>query len=344
MRSSTLGCALVLSAALSGCYRSHRLSPATTAPDAGRADAATRDGGTDAPTIDAGLRDGDYWTLERRDARLSILHELGCTQHEGGRIALDVTAPLESVCEHEGPVENARASDGTLVVTAFVWVQHRADPAACLGITAISRRTLLLPASEGTFRAVSDDGGSRVEIRVGAIDDLPCSFAGPPDAPCILDCQCQMGLVCIPQLGDFVACDGGHCGDPCNTAGGAVPPVYGRHLECASSEECRTGVAASSDACQPIEGEPCDPDAASCEPGLSCPRTGAPSECDWEVRLSAATRHVCAGDSDCDPGLYCVEHVGGDRSCEVPCFSNEMRCPPMHECRADRWVCEWIGE
>lgn len=144
--------------------------------DAGRFDGGSIDSGPILPPPDAGAREGDYWTLERRSAQLRTARELGCTQYEGGRIALVLTTTIETICEHAGPVETVVRDDGALSVTQYLWVQHRVDPDACLGVTAIAERTLVLQANEGTFRAVSDDGGSMAELRIGAIDDLPRTF------------------------------------------------------------------------------------------------------------------------------------------------------------------------
>lgn len=328
-----------------GCYLSHGLGDAPPPPS----DAGSRlDSGRIVPRTDGGRdaapRDGDYWTLEVRGARLGIAHELGCTQFEGGRIALVVTTPIETLCEHAGPVGTVVADDGTVVVTAYVWVEHRGDPSACPMVSdTTSHRTVLLPAHEGWFRARTE-GFSPVELRVGAIDDLPCTFAGSRDAPCRLDCECNDGRVCIPQLGDFVACEGGHCGDPCQPPTYGIPSVYGDHLECDASEQCRSGPALAMFSCQPIEGGGCDPSGAACGPGLVCPPTGEVTECQWDIALNGANRHSCRGNSECDRGLFCVEHATGERRCEVPCFTNEMGCPFMHVCEADRWVCEWLGE
>lgn len=333
---------VVLSVVLEGCYLSHGRAPAAgdvgmdgSAPDASL-DVGTR---RDATLRDIGVSTGVYWTLERRDSRLRIEHALGCRQYEGGRIALTVTAPISTVCEHAGPVDIVGDAGRLATVTAYVWVEHRADPDACLGVMETSQRTFLLPANEGTFTAVSDDGASRVEYRVMAIDDLPCTHAGAHGAACVADCECEDGLACIPDLGDIAECFGGHCGDACNVGADVAGAVYGTHLECDTFEQCRPGSAASE--CAPIEGVAC---VDGCPPGSSCDGTDEPSECDWDLRLSGANRHPCGADADCEAGLHCVEHRTGERSCEVPCFTNEMRCPFMHECQRERWVCEWLGE
>lgn len=307
-----------------GCYLSHPAGP--------RADAAV-DGPSRDVSADAPRPRGAYWTLERRAARLAIPHALGCDQSEGGRVAVEATVPIESECVHLGPVEVTAAPESLFVITAWVWVEHRDD---CRPVTAIAETTVLLPAHEGTLTAVEELGGTSVEYRVAAIDDLPCTRAGLAGSPCRLDCECAGDLVCIPEVGDFVACDGSVCGDPCVPAA-TLEPVYGVHLECSEREECvAVGAAAS---CRPVT-VGCAP--STCGPGLVCP-DAAPAQCMWSIELSAAVRHPCETDGDCDAGLHCVQAAGA-RSCEVPCATAEMRCPVMHACTSERWVCEWLGE
>jgi hypothetical protein len=72
--------------------------------------------------------------------------------------------------------------------------------------------------------------------------------------------------------------------------------------------------------------------------------------CAWAVDLTGSTRHSCAVDEECDPGLDCVEHSDGTRRCELRCTTPGMTCPPMHGCGmrlgddSRLWICEWWGE
>ena len=339
---------LVVAVAASGCYRSHERGPRA---DAGptRADAgprridAGRDAGRDAGPDrgDAATRGGSYWTLEAREAQVSFPHDLGCTQLEGGSLAIRVTATIESECEHGGPVEVTEREDGTFVARALVWVEHPPPPRECLGITDQMERTVLRPARAGIARVEDALGSSRAEIVVPANDGGPCAALAERGAACRRDCDSRDGLLCVPDLGDFAECFGGRCGDPCNALGSAVAPVYPRDLDCPETHACAPGGGASS-TCVP-EPELCDAD-ADCGDGLACPVADR-MDCRWEVVLSGLTRHACEGDLDCDRGMHCVEHPGGRRTCDVPCFTDEMRCPPMHACNPYAgWICEWIGE
>jgi len=351
---------LALAVLASGCYERHGASglapPAPVdagglgrdaGPPARDADPAPgRDAGPRDP--DAGpRRDGDYWELvERPDAFLAIPHELGCRVHDGGRVVVAVRTPVDTVCDHGGPVEAEQADDGTWIIRAYLWRHHRRDPDECLGITAIEERHLVLEAVGGSFRAEVASGSSAVTLDVAppAPDSPPCSGAGAPGARCIRDCECAGDLVCVPEAGDFVMCDGGRCAEPCDPQGGTNPPIYGRHLDCESVEACRTRDGLAAPTCGPITDDGCFRDPAACGPGTLCPPTGVVSECTWELELRGSNRHACGSDADCDPGLYCVEHADDARRCDVPCFTQGMRCPFMHECRRPDWVCEWIGE
>jgi hypothetical protein len=301
-------------------------------------DAGSMDGpmsGADTPLSDGGVP-GRFWMLETRAASLSIQHEPGCTQFEGGRIAVSVAVPLATTCEHSGPV-SIREADGVTYVRAHVWVERRADTSGCRPSSSTARQTLLLPAREGRFTAVDELGLGRVEYRVSSVDDLPCTNDRGRNAPCLMDCECADDLLCIPQLGDGAVCSGGYCGDPCNVVSGEASPVMDEYLECEAGHACRPHVAAGSFACQPIERERCLSD--PCALGRACVIGG----CSWTLELRPEDRHVCDTDDDCEPGLLCVAHSDGLR-CEVPCFTNETVCPDMHACSLGTWVCEWTGD
>ncbi len=349
-----------LCAALPGCYLWHagearpdRPPPDASLPDpidAGvpvRLDAGARDAGLP-PARDGGPpRDGVHWVLVPRDPFLHIPHELGCTVHDGGRVVVNVSIPYFDVCDHGGIVETERADDGTVIVRGWVWRQMHRDPdAACPGITAIATRSLVLEASAGPFRVETADGGSRAMVGVAppAPDDPPCTGRGAFEAPCLRDCECERGLVCVPEAGDFVECHGGRCGEPCDLQGGSLRALYGQHFDCPSIEECRSRGGLSAPTCGRIEGDGCLDDSIGCGPGTVCPPTGVVSECTWTLALNGSVRHECGSDADCSEGLYCVERRDGFRRCEVPCLSPGMLCPPMHACGLPDWICEWLGE
>lgn len=337
---------LLLVALAGGCYRSHE---GGVSPDSGL---VRRDGGQDAGARDAGTRDarvgradagrqGVFWTLEPRPARVFFPHSLGCTQFAGGSVAIQAVTRIMNDCEHAGPVEIRERADGTFVVHAFVWLEHRLRPDACPGITAVMDRTVLVAARAGPARAEDALGSSGDTIMVAHADDAPCTGAIEHGGPCVRDCDCRSGLRCVPDLGDFAECFGGRCGDPCNPLALGVAPVYPRNFDCPLAHEC-VATGGASAVCE-LSADLCS-DHADCGPGLVCPLRDR-MDCEWQVELRAATRHACVGDDDCEPGMHCVEHGDGRRRCEVPCFTSEMRCPAMHACAAHAgWVCEWLGE
>lgn len=338
--------ALVIGA--SGCYLAHGRAPgADSGPqprDAGR-DARPRppDAGRDTGPRprDAGPRGGSVWTLEPREASVGFPHEVGCTQVSGGSLAIRVSSPLHSECEHAGPVEVEERADGTLVVRAFVWVEHRPSTDACAPLAARTRRTVLVAARGGRARVEDALSGASAELTVPLVEGGPCAGSAERGEECVRDCDCRGAMRCVPDLGDFAECFGGRCGDPCDELGGSAAPVYPRHLDCPFAHECRQEGGASGSCV--LSADLCRSD-AECGPGLSCPIRDR-MDCEWSVRLSSSTRRPCDGDDDCEGGMYCVEHAGGARRCEVPCFTNEMRCPLMHACMPSAgWVCEWLGE
>lgn len=338
---STFAGSFLLLAALSGCYESYGLSGGGLV-DASLPDAHAADGS--AP--DAGPAGGRYWRLETRGARLSFLNGLGCTAFAGGTLVATVTVPLASDCEHAGPVEVTASDGGRYLISAQVWVEIRpdGDPTPCIASTESETRHVVLDALEGETRVSDSTSGSEAVVVVApAPVGITCVAAGAPDAMCRVDCDCQAGLRCIPELGDAVACFGGRCGAPCDVAGGPRVAVYDADLACPVDQSCvDQGLAGST--CG-LRASACT--VGACSDGLECfPTPGVGSRCDWTLSLSDVVRHACMQERDCVAGTHCVEHADGARRCEVPCLSNTMECPSMHACQgsASGWVCEWLGE
>jgi hypothetical protein len=357
MARTTTAALAVLASAAPGCFLFHgldeedpppRIPGPGPIPDPVPVDAGAPDSGP--PPFDAGgPRGGDYWTLDPVDAYLVFLNEIGCTTHAGGTAILTVHSYPETECMHAGPVQVARDTDGTYVVSAYAWVRHPgADGEPCRGITAQHTRSVPIETTaEGTVRAVDARTGAAVELGIAAAPSIACTGATPRVGSCLLDCECEVGLVCVPTLGDAEECHGGRCGAPCDLQGGTFPAIYDADLDCAADEVCRDAGGAAAPTCRRREMPSCDVD-EDCTPGMACPVSSSPMECNWSARLDASVRHACWGDADCDPGLHCVERDDGRRTCEVPCFTNDMRCPGMHACGLPGapapWVCEWIGE
>ena len=350
------GLSLLIAVGVSGCFLSHGRDGDVPRRDTGVRRDSARDTGfrrdtrfrgdttfrPDTRPVDGDVREGDYWELVEREAFLSIPHALGCDQAFDGRVAVRVAVPLNTVCEVGGPVSLELAPDGTHIVRAFIWAHRRRDPDACLGVTDISERTVLIQPDTPMFFATASLGGSTVEYGLSLIDGPPCHGTGARGSSCLRDCECADSMQCIPELGDFVMCLGGRCGRACDIQESLDERVYGRHLDCDPSEQCVRGELAAH-SCEPISGGSASCETRPCGEGLWC-SPGEIAECRWMIELGSANRHPCADDRDCDPALRCVQHADGERACEVPCFTSGMRCPRMHECRAPRFVCEWIGE
>ncbi|HUS65846.1 MAG TPA: hypothetical protein VMZ28_14945 [Kofleriaceae bacterium] len=172
-----------------------------------------------------------------------------------------------------------------------------------------------------------------VDIPVGAAPGGACG-SDPPSA-CERDCDCDSGELCLSGDDDARRCaqpcelsrecmGDGRCGDG---GGGGLASVCLRDLpECDADHACPDGFAC---------------DAGSCAPTFT---------------LSAATRHACDCDTDCDGGMRCVELPAtvdspAHRSCEAICRTeNDGWCQGPHTCNAsasveyDLGVCGWVGE
>lgn len=249
---------------------------------------------------------------------------------------------INHTCEYGGPIEVTRTPDETFLVEAYVWVQHPVDEArGCFGVASLSTRTVQIVVASETYTVSEELGGHRVTFTIPERDGPPCTESGREGAACERNCDCQFGLFCVPALGDFVECFGGQCRRPCDIPASDRPPVYSFDFDCQENEEC-LDVGLARPVCQ-SRGDDCTED--ECGPGTLCRPGGIASSCSWETELNGMTRHVCRSDSDCEePGTYCVQHPSGERRCEVPCFTSGQRCPFMHLCGPERWVCEWLGE
>lgn len=290
------------------------------------------------------LGDGVFWRLEERPASLRFPSApVGCATHEGGTAVVEVVVSVETDCERDGPVSWTRSPDGSIAIRAHVWVEvHPGDADACPPIAAIGTRHVQVPATEGELVVVDEVGGTSASSTIGRPPLGSCRGDVFPGESCIRDCDCDHGLRCIPALGEFSVCSGGRCARACDPIGDSTGPVYERDLACGPNETCDTVLRLASPTCRPREVGCAD----ECVPGMSCPPIGIASRCAWNVELSPVTRVPCASEADCVAGLHCVEHMDGARRCEIPCFVDEMECPPMHVCdrRDPRWVCERIGE
>lgn len=321
------------------CASAHEISPDAAMDDVSDRDAALdRDAATlDAPTLDALDASARYFTLEPALVDLQIVSER-CGEVEGATAMLRATVHVFSSCDTPGPVDVALdASARTITLTPHVWREHGRTDCASIGV-AYTRDVAVVGLSAGTWTIAR----SGAMLGVASASPTPCPPPGTGTVPrggqCHADCECASGLSCIAIRGDAV-CER-LCEDPCEGVGLSAD----LRLLCARGDACWldptlgwTCAATTADACDAVE---------TCPVGTTCPPVSEGlSQCTWSIALTSATRHPCVTESDCDPGLDCVERADGRRACEVRCTNSDMSCPTNapHACMAGNWVCEQLG-
>jgi hypothetical protein len=346
---------LLLSGALVGC-----LGGATVldVPDASTPDAAGHDGSaSDAGARDGSARDdaggpgpdggrpdrgdagpltGAHYTLETAPA-FGIEH-VGCEAIEDVWTDLRVIVPTTSSCDTGGPVDAEVDADArTVRVRARRWRIHGPE---CLEVEGSFQRDVRVMLDAGAWRVTG--GGNDLELIVGPFR-TECTALRPGllGERCEIGCGCSDGSSCLPNVGD-AACE--HtCQLPCEG-------VMERAPSCRAEREC--GPSDYGLICETRSDDACNATDRPCGAGLSC-RSDTPGDlasyCDWDASLSSSTRHACSVNGDCDAGLDCVEHPGGERRCEVRCETTDMHCPGAHICsrgsvEEDRGVCAWVGD
>jgi hypothetical protein len=285
---------------------------------AGSGGSSTGSGGSAGAGPDGGTR---YWTLERWNVELSAY---GCPYGEGQTAFIWAEASIDSSCEHPGPiVARSDAATHQISVEAFIWVEHGVD---CTAIDSFMLRAV--PIGRLTEGSWTLTGANPLTIEIGgAPPPNVCTDPGQAGSTCFVDCDCENGLVCL----DSPASCSRSCGEPCTD-----------HGDCDPGEQCDAS-------CEPRTDDACRNN-ADCGAGKGClvPESG-PAICDWSITVDQAARKPCLEESECAAGLHCV-YTAGTGHCEVPCSTDTMRCPPLHECVSDatatpsHWVCEFIGE
>ena len=311
--------------------------------DAHGADAHT----IDARRIDDGSRDDtetfepDYFTLEPADVDLRVTLER-CSESSGATAIARVTVHYFSSCDTPGPIDVAFDGSARLVdITPHLWHEHGRTDCASIGAE-YTRDVPIVRVGEGAWTIVA--GSTTTTLDVSGAPPIACPPPGSGTITagnvCRADCECSAGLSCLAIRGD-VACER-RCADLCEDLG------VGRDLSlsCARPSEC-TNDPNLGWICQTSTMNLCD-EMNPCPRGMSCPPVSeGPRVCSWSIALNASIRHPCTMQSDCDPGLDCVQRVDGRRACEVRCTTSDMTCPSLgagHACSASNWVCEWIGD
>jgi hypothetical protein len=288
-----------------------------------------RDGGF---SRDAGPRPAaDHWTLEPKEAQVVVVDTFTELVTAWARVEIYPS----DVCDHGGPVEVELTARG-FMIRAFSWVRHPVRPEEdCPPIADQVIRHVALPETPpGVYEVFEPISGSSAELRIEAAPSVECNT---PGNTCVADCQCSADDACIPGTN--------LCARPCTAVvSGCCGEIHpDRDLECEPTMACVGSFEWTAvGRCAPHDDDGCE--GRPCPPGMICPPSGVATSCIWSVELSGAVRHPCTSSSECAAGLVCVQHENA-RRCEIPCFTNDMRCPRMHACDAAAgWVCEWLGE
>ncbi|MEZ4404252.1 MAG: hypothetical protein R3B06_29790 [Kofleriaceae bacterium] len=270
-----------------------------TAIDAGPdavIDGADGCAGCDAPPACA------RWTTAPAPARaLSVVDDPGpFTEGRTFRVAVEYDAGARELAAMP-TVERAAA---TVTITPRTFRPLLDSPGAS------ERRRLVVPLSlpAGTWQIRADGGAAPLDLSVGPAPLRPCGVSGA----CELDCDCAAGERCLAGVGlagRFTA-----CARPCE-----VDRDCGGRGVCASLEDGLT--------------DTCTLGTPECGPGAPCPAgfVCADGACAPSFTLTQTSRHFCACDSDCDPGLRCVVGDSAGR-CQAVCPTDGPWCQGAHVC------------
>jgi hypothetical protein len=347
-------CRLVPLLLAAGCYASWAdwtdgtadgRDSADARPDASdasdRADAARDDATPDAADDGSDASDEHYWALVPVAAWIQAE---ACSYTPGQTAFVTLDVGLDRSCWYPGPAETALrdtpAGFEVVEVRAYVWEERGVRCDDIDWDAPYTFEVALPPLATGTWQIVDAVGASTTTIEVGPPPPpITCTDPGPAGADCLVDCDCQSGLVCGAARGDLWC--GAVCHVPCNGAG-----------DCGGYSFCTSDWTYTGRGCltPTDEIDLCTGD-GDCPPAMRCGLTEHGNRCIWDLELNGAIRHTCRVDEDCDERLDCVEHADGTRRCELRCTTPGMLCPPMHGCGmllgddgSRLWVCEWYGE
>lgn len=334
---------LAMLAAGCSCGSAHELESDAAGPAVDAAPLADTAPRLDA-TLDAG-RDAfvgpedRFFTLEPAVVDLLVTNER-CAAAENATTMLRVGIHYFSSCDTPGPIDvTLDAAAMTIALTPHVWHEHGRTDCRSIGAEYV-RDVSIVGLTAGTWSVVGSATTTSLTVSSASVTCPPPGTGTiTRGAMCQADCECLPGLACLAVRGD-AAC-ARFCADPCEPVG--LPPDVS--LSCASGQAC----ASDPDlgwACAPETMDECD-DARPCPAGMTCPPVSeGPRQCAWAISLNGSIRHACTRQSDCDPGLDCVQRADGQRACEVRCTTTDMACPSdtPHACMAGNWICEWLGE
>ncbi len=334
VRGATVSLAAALALATGcTCAESHQPDDAAT-PDAHVSTHDTGPIGDDGgPRVDTGVTRPDAGGLcTSRSLRAMRIDEFALLDpiepHAGRSFRIRARYTQPDGC-HSRAMTRVEIDEERFVVDVTVrdWV---IAGVACTEATREDARliTLRLPSGEWTIRDAREGGTLEYPLRVGPGIRSPCT---PGRDSCLQDCDCTGDARCLYAMSP--SGPWGYCALPCEedldcrdpNAVCAIEAVGGPLSVCSSSPGPCGGV--------------------TCPAGYACDA----GRCTPTFRLSATTRHACACDAECDPGLACVVGASGSR-CEVACPSGGAFCEGLHACGSvdalavSDAVCGFLGE
>lgn len=274
--------------------------------------------------------------------------EAGPVAHDAAPIRVLLRTTLMDGCWEGGPViPDVDETTHQVMLTVLAWHLMESE---CTEETVSYWRDTLLHLTVGTWRVTEPVSGRSQVVEVQPCDQTAaeCTCADPIwpvdefGFECTASCQCASPMECIQYQADSHR----WCVQSCSV-----------DEDCWGEGQCTDSLADVGPVqfCHPGS-HYCTSD-ADCPPGHAC-RTNEDegTYCRPEMTLSAATRHACSCNDDCEePGLDCVLQSwpggSGEPRCNVRCLTRDgMYCGGWHTCGGgalesyDRAVCGWWGE
>jgi hypothetical protein len=266
------------------------------------------------------------WTVAMTTGTNLRLADRGSTHYALGRaVRLAYDLPL-TACEQTsmGVVTYFGDDPQMPAVTPYVL---RQVGGACTGTAGTVVDVVeYYPPTPGAYMALLTADSS---VAAFTVDPEPTPGCDPTRTPCVTDCDCDTtaGERCIGTATSTTCARTCELDRDCNGAGRCTDQhVCDDQPECDGTHACPDGFACTAGACTPT------------------------------FTLSQTTRHECACDADCDPGLRCVRPMftSGPSRCQAMCETAGPWCQGPHVCGSASSdisglattdsVCGWIGD
>lgn len=201
---------------------------------------------------------------------------------------------------------------------------------------------------------VADDNGVGSCVRDGSRPGAQCDDGGECEAP--LQCN-TLRFTCFgTSTTAGAACEPGESANRCGANLSCVAPLRGQrrgacanngtlNAACAASEagnnQCDAGLVCARGLCKrpALRGAACNLLTDACEAGFSCVADFANAGNGRCLADGSAHGSACrAGNSECDPGLFCILATSGERACRTVGTSSGARCDDQGACSFE-WPC-----